>query len=77
MRSYASSEGSHEPAHLQKIVRALTPHIHMKRIKMTMYAYSPARFLFLKTVYTLKFINQTPVNFFKDHCTFNVHKLRR
>ena len=28
MRSFASSEGSDEPARLQKIVSTLTPHIH-------------------------------------------------
>ena len=38
MRSYANSEGPGEHARLQEIVRALTPHIHMERIKMKMQA---------------------------------------
>ena len=29
LRSYANREGSDEPARLSKIVRALTPHIHI------------------------------------------------
>ena len=37
MRSYASNEGSDEPARLQKISRALNPHIHIERINMKMY----------------------------------------
>ena len=38
MRSNVSSRGSDEPPHLQNIVRALTPHIHMERIKMKIHA---------------------------------------
>ena len=38
MRSYASSEGSDEPALLWKMVIAITPQIHMERIKMNMHA---------------------------------------